>query len=128
MVEHKIRMCDVLSDIEVAQDMVEASQQEDRLELQPHPADDKYATLMADLKVIPAKEEEYKVIQQYCQVRPLILTIMLIMLMAGLEPISYSIQRCKIVQKHGGVRLNSLSECDLYSWPHNTGSSYSAVR
>lgn len=77
IVEHKIRMCDVLSDIEVAQDMVEASQQEDRIELQPHPADEKYATLMADLKVIPAKEEEYKIIQQYCQVRTLSLIIRL---------------------------------------------------
>ncbi len=69
MIEDKIRMCDVLSDIEVAQDLLEPKQQEeDHIELQPHPADEKYATLMADLKIIPPQEEEYKIIDKYCQV------------------------------------------------------------
>ena len=43
MVEDKIRMCDVLSDIEVAQDMLDPKQEEDQEKLQPHPADEKYA-------------------------------------------------------------------------------------
>lgn len=69
MVENKIRMCDVLSDIEVAQDMLEPKEkEEDRVEMQPNPADEKYASLMADLEVIPAKEEEFKIIEKYCQV------------------------------------------------------------
>lgn len=69
MVENKIRMCDVLSDIEVAQDLLEPKQKaEDRIEVQPNPADEKYATLKADLKVMTAKDEEYKVIEQYCKV------------------------------------------------------------
>jgi poly [ADP-ribose] polymerase len=69
MVEDKIRMCDVLSDIEVAQDMLDPKQEEDQKKLQPHPADEKYATLMADLKIISPEEEEYKIIDKYCQVR-----------------------------------------------------------
>ena len=68
MVEDKIRMCDVLSDIEVAQDMLDPKQEEDQ-QLQPHPADEKYATLMADLKIISPDEEEYKIIDKYCKVR-----------------------------------------------------------
>lgn len=68
-VEKKIQMCDVLSDIEVAQDLLEPKgKEEDRIELHPNPADEKYATLMADLKVMAAQEEEYKVIDKYCQV------------------------------------------------------------
>lgn len=66
MVEDKIRMCDVLSDIEVAQDMLDPKQEEDQ-EVQPHPADEKYATLMADLKVISPEETEYKIIDKYCK-------------------------------------------------------------
>ncbi len=69
MVEDKIRMCDVLSDIEVAQDMLDPKQEEDQEKLQPHPADEKYATLTADLKIISPEEEEYKIIDKYCQVR-----------------------------------------------------------
>lgn len=62
-------MCDVLSDIEVAQDLLEPKQQEEeQVELQPHPADEKYATLKADLKIIPPEEEEYRVVEKYCQV------------------------------------------------------------
>ena len=69
IVENKIRMCDVLSDIEVAQDMLEPKEkEEDRIEMQPNPADEKYASLMADLEVIPAKEEEFKIIESYCKV------------------------------------------------------------
>ena len=70
MVEDKIRMCDVLSDIEVAQDMLDPKQQEEeqKVELQPHPADEKYASLKADLKIIQPKEEEYKIVEKYCQV------------------------------------------------------------
>ena len=69
MVENKIRMCDVLNDIEVAQDTVDASQhKEDWVEMQPNAADEKYATLKADLKIIPAKDEEYGIIRKYCQV------------------------------------------------------------
>ncbi len=67
MVEDKIRMCDVLSDIEVAQDMLDPKQEEDQEK--SHPADEKYATLMADLKIISPEEEEYKIIDKYCQVR-----------------------------------------------------------
>ena len=72
MVEDKIRMCDVLSDIEVAQDMLDPKQEEDQENLQPHPADEKYATLMADLKIISPEEEEYKIIDKYCQVRQIL--------------------------------------------------------
>ncbi len=71
MVEDKIRMCDVLNDIEVAQDMLDPKQQEEEqmVELQPHPADEKYASLKADLKIIQPKEEEYRIVEKYCQVR-----------------------------------------------------------
>ena len=70
MVEIKIRMCDVLSDIEVAQDLLEPKEkEEERIELQANPADEKYATLMADLNVIPTQNEEYKIVEKYCQVR-----------------------------------------------------------
>ena len=70
MVEDKIRMCDVLNDIEVAQDLLDPKQQEEeqKVELQPHPADDKYASLKADLKIIQPKEEEYRIVEKYCQV------------------------------------------------------------
>ena len=70
VVEDKIRMCDVLNDIEVAQDLLDPKQQEEeqKVELQPHPADDKYASLKADLKIIQPKEEEYRIVETYCQV------------------------------------------------------------
>ena len=63
-------MCDVLSDIEVAQDLLEPKREEEeqKVELQPHPADEKYATLKAGLKIIQPKEEEYRIIEKYCQV------------------------------------------------------------
>lgn len=72
MVEDKIRMCDVLSDIEVAQDLLEAkdeTEEEVQVELQPHPADEKYASLKADLEIIQPGEEEYRIVEKYCQVR-----------------------------------------------------------
>ena len=70
MVEIKIRMCDVLSDIEVAQDLLEPKdKEEEQVELQPNPADEKYATLMADLNIIPTQDENYKIVEKYCQVR-----------------------------------------------------------
>ena len=71
MVEDKIRMCDVLSDIEVAQDLLEAKDETEgkvKVELQPHPADEKYASLKADLEVIRPAEEEYRIVEKYCQV------------------------------------------------------------
>jgi hypothetical protein len=70
MVEDKIRMCDVLNDIQVAQDLLDPKQEEEqKVELQPHPADEKYASLKADLKIIQPKEEEYRIVEKYCQVR-----------------------------------------------------------
>lgn len=71
MVEDKIRMCDVLSDIEVAQDLLEPKEEEEeeQKELQPHPADEKYATLQADLKIIRPEEEEYQIVQKFAEVR-----------------------------------------------------------
>lgn len=70
MVEDKIRMCDVLSDIEVAQDLLELKpdEEEEPLERQPHPADEKYATLQADLNVIQPSEEEYKIVRKFAEV------------------------------------------------------------
>ena len=71
MIEAKIDMCNVLNDIAVAQDMLEAKQEdeeEQKPDLPPHPADEKYATLMADLKIVQPSEEEYKIIHKYCQV------------------------------------------------------------
>lgn len=70
MVEDKIRMCDVLSDIEVAQDLLEPKpeEEEEQVELQPHPADEKYATLQADLDIIQRSEEEYKIVQKFAEV------------------------------------------------------------
>lgn len=70
MVEDKIRMCDVLNDIEVAQDLLDPKQHEEeqKVELQPHPADEKYASLKADLNIIQPKEEEYRIVEKYCQV------------------------------------------------------------
>lgn len=70
MVEDKIRMCDVLSDIEVAQDLLEPKQEEEeeeQVEL-PHPADEKYTTLQADLDIIHSSEEEYKIVQKFAEV------------------------------------------------------------
>ncbi|KAA6418486.1 MAG: poly [ADP-ribose] polymerase 3-like [Trebouxia sp. A1-2] len=69
MVEDKIRMCDVLNDIEVAQDLLDPKQHEEeqKVELQPHPADEKYASLKADLNIIQPKEEEYRIVEKYCQ-------------------------------------------------------------
>ncbi|KAL3130720.1 Poly [ADP-ribose] polymerase 3 [Trebouxia sp. C0009 RCD-2024] len=69
MVEDKIRMCDVLSDIEVAQDLLELKpdEEEEPLERQPHPADEKYATLQADLNVIQPSEEEYKIVRKFAE-------------------------------------------------------------
>lgn len=69
MVEDKIRMCDVLSDIEVAQDLLESKpeEEEEQVEL-PHPADEKYTTLQADLDVIQSTEEEYKIVQKFAEV------------------------------------------------------------
>ena len=71
MVEDKIRMCDVLSDIEVAQDLLEPKQaeEEEQIKQQPHPADEKYATLEADLQIIQPQEEEFQVIQRFAQVQ-----------------------------------------------------------
>ena len=70
MVAAKIEMCDVLSDIAAAQGMLEAKHQEvkQEIELPPHPADEKYASLMTDLKIISPAEEEYAIIEKYCQV------------------------------------------------------------
>ncbi|KAL0037752.1 hypothetical protein WJX77_010894 [Trebouxia sp. C0004] len=69
MVEDKIRMCDVLNDIEVAQDLLDLKQQEEemKVELQPHPADEKHASLKADLKIVQPKEDEYRIVEKYCQ-------------------------------------------------------------
>lgn len=69
MVEDKIRMCDVLSDIEVAQDLLESKpeEEEEQVEL-PHPADEKYTTLQADLDIIQSTEEEYKIVQKFAEV------------------------------------------------------------
>lgn len=72
IVEDKIRMCDVLSDIEVAQDLLEAKDEAEgalKVELQPHPADEKYASLKADLEIVQPQEEEYRIVEKYCQVR-----------------------------------------------------------
>ena len=71
MVEDKIRMCDVLSDIEVAQDLLEPKpeEEEEQVELQPHPADEKYATLQADLSVIQPSEDEYKIVRKFAEVQ-----------------------------------------------------------
>lgn len=71
MTEAKIDMCNVLNDIAVAQDMLEAKQEEEeeqKPDLPPHPADGKYAILMADLKIVQPSEEEYNIIHKYCQV------------------------------------------------------------
>ena len=70
MVEDKIRMCDVLSDIEVAQDLLESKseEEEEQIELQPHPADEKYTTLQADLDIIQPSEQEYKIVQKFAEV------------------------------------------------------------
>ena len=70
MVEDKIRMCDVLSDIEVAQDLLEpkAEEEEEQVELQPHPADEKYASLQTHLNVIQPSQEEYKIVQKFAEV------------------------------------------------------------
>lgn len=70
MVEDKIRMCDVLSDIEVAQDLLELKPEEgeEQAELQPHPADEKYSSLQADLKVMQPTEEEYKIVRRFAEV------------------------------------------------------------
>ena len=72
-------MCNVLNDIAMAQDMLEAKaeeqeEEEEKAELPPHPADEKYANLMANLKIIPPNEEEYKIIDKYCQVGGIALT------------------------------------------------------
>lgn len=69
MVEDKIRMCDVLSDIEVAQDLLDPKQEEEEEEIkqQPHPADDKYASLQADLNIIQPEEEEYKIVKKFAE-------------------------------------------------------------
>lgn len=72
MIEAKVEMCNVLNDIAVAQDMLEAKQgegeEEQKPDLPPHPADEKYANLMADLRIVQPSEEEYKIIHKYCQV------------------------------------------------------------
>ena len=70
MVEDKIRMCDVLSDIEVAQDLLEPKQkEEEEAEKQPHPADEKYASLQADLSIMQPDEEEYGIVQNFVEVQ-----------------------------------------------------------
>ena len=73
-VDAKIEMCNVLNDIAMAQDMLEAKQAEEeeqqpKADLPTHPADEKYANLMADMTIIQPSEEEYKIIDKYCQVR-----------------------------------------------------------
>ena len=70
MVEDKFRMCDVLSDIEVAQDLLESKQEEEeeQVQRQPHPADEKYASLQADLDIIQPEEEEYRIIKKFAEV------------------------------------------------------------
>lgn len=70
MVDVKVEMCNVLSDITVAQDMLDTKQQEEEnAELPPHPADEKYASLMADMEIIQPDTEEYRIIEKYCQAR-----------------------------------------------------------
>lgn len=60
----------MLSDISAAQDMLEAKHEEvkQEMELLPHPADEKDASLMTDLKIISPAEEEYAIIEKHCQV------------------------------------------------------------
>ena len=103
MVEDKIRMCDVLSDIEVAQDLLETKEEEEeeQKELQPHPADEKYTTLQADLKIIRPEEEEYQVAEKFAEVPACPITV-------HLQPGTMSGQYGRILQEHG------LNEADLF--------------
>lgn len=69
-VDVKVEMCNVLSDITVAQDMLGTKQEEEeKTDLPPHPADEKYASLMADMEIIQPDAEEYRIIEKYCQAR-----------------------------------------------------------
>ena len=62
-------MCCCLQDLlEQAKDEEDAS----AAQLLPHPADEKYGTLKADLKVVNPSEQEYQVVDQYVKVRPLL--------------------------------------------------------
>ena len=65
MVDAKVEMCNVLSDIAVAQDMLDTKQdehEEAKPDLPPHPAD------------VQPNTEEYKIINNYCQARSHLLT------------------------------------------------------
>lgn len=70
IVDVKVEMGNVLSDITVAQDMLGTKQEEqERTDLPPHPADEKYASLMADMEIIQPNTEEYRIIEKYCEAR-----------------------------------------------------------
>ena len=42
-------------------------------QLLPHPADEKYGTLKADLQVVNDSQQEYQVVEQYVKVMPMLL-------------------------------------------------------
>mmetsp|Transcript_12215 Transcript_12215/g.29930 ORF Transcript_12215/g.29930 Transcript_12215/m.29930 type:complete len:269 (+) Transcript_12215:1-807(+) len=64
----KYDMCDVLMDIETAQEMAEQEQEEVKPQKAvPHPFDAKYKSLDAKVELLPVESEEFKVIQTFFQ-------------------------------------------------------------
>ena len=65
-VQEKMKLCDVLGDITIAQSMMKAPKPS---KLIKHPADEHYESLDADLGTVPVKSKEYEIILNYLQVR-----------------------------------------------------------
>ncbi|KAK9814186.1 hypothetical protein WJX72_001934 [[Myrmecia] bisecta] len=67
MVNAKVDLCNVLSDVEVAQGMLDESAQNETALAPLNPLDERYQTLRADLRLLDEAGEEYCLVKQYAQ-------------------------------------------------------------
>lgn len=66
----KFEMCNVLNDIEVAQGLKEQQAEEhDDAKVEPHPADEKYDSLQADLELLSSEDPQHDLIARFVKVR-----------------------------------------------------------
>ena len=62
-------MCNVLSDIEVAQGLKEQQAEEhEQAKVQSHPADEKYDSLQADLELLSSEDPQHDLIARFVKV------------------------------------------------------------
>jgi poly [ADP-ribose] polymerase len=67
LLHKKVEMLNVLNDIEIASEMEKAAAAGPEPEAEPHPADENYKKLKADLEYIDPTSDEYAWIQKYLQ-------------------------------------------------------------